>query len=31
MDVLPEQEQTMLVKIIRAYVKDFKARQTYAV
>ncbi len=31
MDVLPEQEQTMLVKIIRAYVRDFKARQTYAV
>jgi len=31
MDVLPEQEQTMLVKIIRAYIRDFKARQTYAV
>jgi transcriptional regulator with XRE-family HTH domain len=31
MDILPEQEQTMLVKIIRAYVRDFKARQTYAV
>jgi hypothetical protein len=31
MDVLPEQELTMLVKIIRAYVRDFKARQTYAV
>jgi transcriptional regulator with XRE-family HTH domain len=31
MDVLPEQEQNMLVKIIRAYVRDFKARQTYAV
>jgi transcriptional regulator with XRE-family HTH domain len=31
MDILPEQEQTMLVKIIRAYIRDFKARQTYAV
>jgi len=31
MDVLPKQEQTMLVKIIRVYIRDFKARQTYAV
>ncbi len=31
MDVLPEQEQTMLVKIIRAYIRYFKVRQTYAV
>ena len=31
MDILPEQEQSMLIKIIRAYVRDYKARQTYAV
>ncbi|MBS1759022.1 MAG: hypothetical protein JST23_02775 [Bacteroidetes bacterium] len=29
-DALPEDEQGVLIKIISAYVRDFKAKQAYA-
>ena len=29
-DALPEEEQGVLIKIISAYVRDFKAKQAYA-
>jgi transcriptional regulator with XRE-family HTH domain len=29
-DTLPEQEQAILIKVISAYVRDFKAKQAYA-
>lgn len=31
MDSLPEEEQSILIKIISAYVRDYKAKQAYAV
>ena len=30
MDTLPEQEQNVLIKVISAYIRDFKAKQAYA-
>jgi hypothetical protein len=30
MDTLPEEEQGVLVKIISAYVRDYRAKQAYA-
>jgi len=29
-DTLPEEEQTTLIKVISAYIRDFKAKQAYA-
>ena len=29
-DTLPEQEQNILIKVISAYIRDFKAKQAYA-
>ncbi len=29
-DTLPEDEQTTLLKVISAYIRDFKAKQAYA-
>jgi len=29
-DTLPEQEQNILLKVISAYIRDFKAKQAYA-
>ena len=31
MDTLPEEEQGVLIKIISAYVRDYRAKQAYAV
>ena len=30
MEVLPDSEKNTLVKLIGAYIRDFKARQAYA-
>jgi transcriptional regulator with XRE-family HTH domain len=29
-DTLPEQEQQILIKVISAYIRDFRAKQAYA-
>jgi hypothetical protein len=29
-DTLPEEEQTTIIKVISAYVRDFRAKQAYA-
>jgi hypothetical protein len=29
-DTLPEQGQTILIKVISAYIRDFRAKQAYA-
>ncbi|MFT3750119.1 MAG: hypothetical protein QM768_17510 [Agriterribacter sp.] len=30
MDTLPEDEQSILIKVISAYIRDFRAKQAYA-